>query len=209
MLLAPAEAATVRFNLSGAGISGKVALTYGAATDSKYPDAYEVTGITGKFSDTNSGVNIVDAQIGKLVPVNHATPHATNLLAPHDFSRFEVASGLPDGRGTLSFDNLFWPGGSPQTASDYPVHGGVLDIYGLMFRIGGGRVVNLWSNGDFGAGPDYGVAVATAGQALDYVGGVKVTPAPLPGSIWLLGSGLALALLMTRRRQPELALSAA
>ena len=55
------------------------------------------------------------------------------------------------------------------------MHGGILDIYGLLFDIGGGRVVDLWSNGDFsgtGAGPiDYGVAVATHDTALDYVGG--------------------------------------
>ena len=56
----------------------------------------------------------------------------------------------------------------------------ILNIYGLMFEIGGGRVVDLWSNGDFSgtdSGPiDYGVAVVTADTALDYVGGgVTVT----------------------------------
>ena len=66
--------------------------------------------------------------------------------------------GLPaPNNGFLSYDNLFYPGGSPQTASDYPFRGGCLDIYGLMFSIGGGRVVNtFWSNGDFsvtGSGP--------------------------------------------------------
>ena len=52
-----------------------------------------------------------------------------------------------------------------------------------MFNIGGGRVVDASSNGDFtgtGNGPiDYGVAVTTADTALDYVGpGVTVTPEP-------------------------------
>ena len=178
-------------------------MTYGTATDAKYPQAFEVTGISGTFSDSNNGLNIVNASIGPLEPIKHDTPEPTNLLAPHDFSRFAVAAGLaPENNGFLTYDNLFYPGGSPQTASDYPVHGGFLDIYGLLFDIGGGRVVDFWSNGDFsgtGTGPiDYGVAVATHATALDYVGGgVSVTPEP--GALGLLGSGL-LGMLVWRRR---------
>jgi hypothetical protein len=106
------------------------------------------------------------------------------LLAPLDFSRFAVAAGLsPQNNGFLTYDNLFYPGGSPPTASDYPVHGGFLDIYGLLFDIGGGRVVDFWSDGNFsgtGTGPiDYGVAGATHDTSLNYVaGGVSVTPEP-------------------------------
>lgn len=130
-------------------------------------------------------------------------PEATNLLAPNDFSRFAVATGLdPQANGFLTYDNLLYPDGSPATASDYPVHGGFLDIYGLMFNIGGGRVVDVWSNGDFtgtGNGPiDYGVAVATADTALDYVGG-GVTVTPEHSTLCLLGSGL-LGMLVWRRR---------
>ena len=88
----------------------------------------------------------------------------------------------PEGGGFLTYDNLYYPGGSPPTATDYQVHGGFLDIYGLLFNIGGGRVVDVWSNGDFsgtGTGPiNYGVAVATPATALDYVGGVSATPEP-------------------------------
>jgi hypothetical protein len=178
-------------------------LTYGTATDSKYPQAFEVTGISGTFTDTNNGLNIVNAPIGSLVPITHDTPEPTNLLAPNDFSRFAVTAGLPpENNGFLTYDNLFYPGGSPQTASDYPVSGGFLDIYGLLFEIGGGRVVDFWSNGDFsgtGTGPiDYGVAVATHAAALDYVsGGVSLTPEP--STIALIGGGL-LGLLIRRRR---------
>lgn len=97
----------------------------------------------------------------------------------------------------LTYDNLFWPGGSPPTASDYMAHGGFLDIYGLLFDIGGGRVVNFWSNGDYGSGADYGVAVATSARSLDYVtGGVVV---PEPGSLALLGAAIA-AFGVIRRR---------
>ena len=188
-----ASASTVTFTFAGGGVSGTVNLTYGAATDATYPDAFEVTGISGFFSDSNNGLNIVNAAIGSLVAINHATPEPTNLLAPNDFSRFAVAAGLPaQNNGTLSYDNLFWPGGSPQTATDYPFHGGFLDIYGLLFDIGGGRVVNLWSNGDFtgsGSGPiDYGAAVATSQAALDYVSGGVAASVPEPSTLLLLGA---------------------
>lgn len=190
-----ANAGTFDFSFTGPGVSGTVALTYGSATDAKYPQAWEVTGISGSFSDSNNGLNIVNAPIGSLVAINHATPEATNLLAPNDFSRFAVAAGLdPQSNGFLTYDNLVYPGGSPATASDYPVHGGFLDIYGLLFNIGGGRVVDVWSNGDFtgtGTGPiDYGVGVATSATALDYVGGGVVATTPEPATLGLLGTGL-------------------
>ena len=38
---------TVNFSFAGAGVSGIVQLTYGTATDGKYPNAFEVTGISG------------------------------------------------------------------------------------------------------------------------------------------------------------------
>ena len=202
-----ANAGTVNFSFAGPGVSGTIALTYGPATDGKYSQAFEATGISGTFSDTNSGLNVVNATIGQLVPINHATPEATNLLAPLDFSRFAVAAGLPpDNNGFLSYDNLFYPGGSPQTASDYPGQGGILDIYGLLFNIGGGKVANLWSNGNFGSGPiDYGVAVATTNTSLDYVGGgVSITPEP--GAFGLLGSGLLGMLVWRRASRSEAAL---
>jgi hypothetical protein len=197
-----ANASTFDFTFTGPGVSGSISLTYGAATDAKNPLAFEVTGISGTFSDSNNSLNIVNAPIGPLVPILIATPDLDNMLAPHDFSRFAVATGLPaDSNGFLTYDNLFYPGGSPPTASDYTVHGGFLDIYGLLFDIGGGTVVDVWSNGDFtgtGAGPiDYGVAVANSSTALDYVSG-GVTASPEPGPMILLGSGL-LAMLLWRR----------
>jgi len=184
-----ANASTFDFNFVGPGVSGSVQLTYGTATDSKYLNAFEVTGISGTFSDSNNGLNIVNAPILSLEPINYAIPDVTNLLAPHDFSKFLVATGTS--HGSLSYDNLLWPGGSPQTASDYPPHGGFLDIYGLLFDIGGGRVVDFWSDGTGnGIGPfPYGVAVATSATALDYVqGGVSITPEP--GTFVMLGSGI-------------------
>jgi hypothetical protein len=196
-------AQTFTFDFTGAGVSGKVVLTYGSATDAKYPQAFEITGISGSFSDSNNGLNLVNVPILSLVPINHATPEDTNLVAPNDFSKFVVVSGLP--HGVLTYDNLFWPAGSPQTASDYPFHGGFLDIYGLMFNIGGGKVVDLWSNGNFsGGGPgpvNYGVAVATADTALDYVdGGVVAVPEPSGYVLMLAGLGVLGSIVRRRKR---------
>ncbi len=199
-----AGAATFDFSFAGSGVSGSITLTYGPGTDATYPEAFQVTDISGTFSDSNNGLDIVNAAVGPLVPITRDTPEPNNLLAPNDFSRFAVATGLdPVNNGFLTYDNLFYPGGSPQTASDYPLHGGHFDIYGLMFSIGNGRVVNLFSFGTpTGAGPmPYGVAVATSAMALDYVGGVAAVPEP--GSVVLLGGGLLLVCLRygsTRRR---------
>lgn len=198
-----ANAASVGFNLVGPGVSGTIQLTYGPATDAKYGQAFEVTGISGTFTDTNNGLNLINVPILSLVPINNATPEVDNLLAPKDFSRFAVASGLSSqNNGFLTYSNLFWPNGSVQTASDYPFFGGVLDIYGLMFNIGGGKVVNFWSNGgpkpNSPAGPiEYGIAVATADRALDYTGGVAVVPEP--GTLAFIGAGV-IGLVAWRRR---------
>jgi hypothetical protein len=186
-----ASATTVDLAFSGSGITANIDITYGTVTDSKVSQGFVITGVSGTFSDSNIGIS--DASIRGLLAVNDATPEATNLLAPHDFSRFAVAEGLsPESHGFLTYDNLYYPGGSPATASDYPAAGGVFDIYGLMFRIGDGRVVDLWSNGIFGppgsAPIEYGVGVATVDSALDYVaGGVSAVPEPVNGALFLCG----------------------
>lgn len=199
-----ALAATADLAFSGNGISANIELTYGAVTDSKVRQGFVITAASGTFSDSTIGIS--DASIRGLVAINNATPDSTNLLAPDDFSRFTVAEGLsPDSHGYLTYDNLYYPAGSPPTATDYPAAGGALDIYGLMFRIGDGRIVDLWSNGIFGppgsAPIQYGAAVATLDAALDYVGGgVSAVPEPVNGALFL--SGLC-ALGLLWRRQPS------
>lgn len=201
---AQAQAATLDLSFSGGAVSGALAVTYGPETDAKYPGAFRVTGVSGTVSNATLGIE--GAAAGALVPVNDAEPDATNLLAPGDFSRFAVAAGLPpENRGSLSFDNLLWPAGSPQTATDYPFGGGVLDIYGLLFSIGDGRYVNLWSNGVLpGApGPDYGIAFVTSDEVLDYTGGLSLdagpAPVPVPASLGLILAALG-GLAALRRR---------
>lgn len=193
-LVSRADADTVvPFHFNGPGVSGSLTLTVGTTTDAKYSNAFEITGVSGTFTDTNNGLDIVDAPVS-LFPILSppSTPESTNLLAPHDFSRFAVATGLPAvNNGFLTYDNLFWPGRAPATASDFDGAGGFLDIYGLMFSIGGGTVVDLFNNGvgaitgiDYGG---YGVGVATSATTLDYVGGGVVTPEPSTWAMMILG----------------------
>ena len=198
LALAPlAHAATYNFSFTGPSVSGSVDMTYGTATDARYPQAIEITGASGTFSDANLGIS--NTAITGLVPITHSTPASDNHLAPADFSRFPVATGTQ--YGFLSFSNLFYPDGSPQTATTYPFHGGIFDIYGLLLTIGGGRVVDIWSNGvlPMTTFPDYAVAVATSASSLDYVSG-GVTPTPEPGTLCLLASGTLGAAVQLRRR---------
>jgi hypothetical protein len=185
----------------GAGVSGSLEITFGPGTDAKYPtSAFKITGVSGTFTDTNIGIS--DASVS-LFPILFppSTPELTNLLAPNDFSKFAVASGLPAmSNGFVTYDNLFWPGGAPATASDFDGAGGFLDIYGLMFTIGGGTVVDLFNNGvgaithiPYGG---FGVVVATSSTALDYVGGgvTASTPEPSTWAMMVLGfAGLGFA----------------
>src|SRR5271154_4983962 len=170
---------------SGGGGSGFLAKNFGPATGAKYPTtAFVITDVTGTFSDTNNSLDIVDAPVS-LFPILSppSDPESTNLLAPHDFSKFGVASGLPPlSNGFVTYDNLFWPGNAPATASDFSGHGSFLDIYGLAFTIGGGTVLDLFSNGIGFAPPGalFGVAVVTSETTLDYVpnGVAASTPEP-------------------------------
>lgn len=186
-----AVAIPIGFTINGPGVSGTITLTYSSGTDSRYPQAYQVTGAYGTFTDSNIG--LINAAIQGVVGLNRTSPEATNLLAPNDFSAYGVASGLPpENMGNIHYDNLFWPTGSPQTATDYPFFGGLFDIYGVLLDLGDGRALNLWSNGVLPRTSfvDYGVAVFTHEEALDYTGGVTVAQTPEPGTLALLGTGL-------------------
>ena len=207
---AGSSALTLGFDFAGPGVSGRIDLTYGSTTDAKYPsidfpeEAFVVTGISGRFTNTNKGLNIVNAPITRLAPLNVSSPSDYNLLAPDNFSKFYVAAGTNLDRGRLTYDNLVWPNGSPATASGAQwaeYKGGYLDIYGLLFEIDGGYTVNFWNVKD----NDYGLAVATAAQQYDYVAsGVSLSipgPQSVPGPLPILGVGAAFAYSRRLRRR--------
>jgi PEP-CTERM motif len=204
-----AEATTTTLNFTAPGVSGSVELTYGIATDAKYPSgmfpetAYEVTGIGGTFSDSNNGLGIVNAPIVGLYTLTKTGPaDPANVGAPADMSTIAVSDPsnlLPFGT-SVSYDNLYWPEGAPITAwvaMEWPFFGGPLDVYGVMFQINVGTAgapiiddVDLWFNGI--SAPvgtmGYGVAVLADGDTpvvLDYVAGS--VPEPSTWAMMALG----------------------
>jgi hypothetical protein len=221
--VAPVHAATATLDVALPGVSGTIELTYGTTTDAKYPSvtypetAYEITGISGTFSDSNYGLDIVDAPIVGLYTLNKSGPaDPLNVGAPADLSSIAVSDPkglLPFGL-SVSYDNLYWPDGAPVSAwvkAEWPFFGGPLDVYGVMFQINVGTAldpiyddVDLWYNGL--AAPvglqNYGVAVLADGDkptVLDYVaGGV---PEPSTWTMMALGfAALGFAGFRARRK---------
>jgi len=103
----PAGAATVPLHFNGPGVSGSLVLTVGTTTDAKYPDAFEITAVSGTFSDTNNGLDIINAAVGPLQPINFATPEPTNLRAPHDFSNSQSPPACRPRAAALSRMTIF------------------------------------------------------------------------------------------------------
>jgi hypothetical protein len=212
-LTCQASADTFSFNFAGLGVSGSIQLTYadnpnaGSNWPGNNPNvndpigSFVVTGINGNFSDANLGIS--NALITGIIPSNPQDPgELDNTYAPHSFGFY------PNGSAPgFSYDNLFYPNGSPQVAppDHYPFHGGYFDIYGLVFTIAGGDSVNLWSNGgDFA----YGIGVTDGTDVLDRA---TVTVAAVPeSSTWaMMILGFAGVGFMAYRRKSKPALMAA
>jgi hypothetical protein len=200
-----AQAESANFSFSGSGVSGSGTLTYNADG--------AITGITGLFSDTNTSTPI-NATITGLHAINPITPLPAGILAT-DFSRFATQNVPPESSGgtpgtSLSYDNMFYPNGSPVVCTDYPFSGGFLDVYGVLFNLSNGQVAGIWSNGiQPQVGLDYGAAVADATNTYDYVGGLSfdaapVRAVPLPAAAWMglstLGGLAGISLLRKRVR---------
>jgi hypothetical protein len=101
--------------------------TYGTATDAKYPSAgfpetaFELTGVSGTFSDSNHGLNIVNAPVVGLYTLPKTGPaDPSNTDAPADLSSIDPSdpSNLlpPFSFVAVTYDNLYWPGGAPVSA---------------------------------------------------------------------------------------------
>lgn len=201
----PAQASRSSYSFSGSGVSASGYFTYEASTVVGDPvGAYTITGIDGTFSDSNLG--LVDVAITGLVPIAPLTP-PKDAPFPGSFSEMAVTNAAPP-HTTISYDNLYYPGGSPITCPDYPGSGGLLDVYGLMFSLSNGNLVELWSNGVIPGSPaplDYGVYVVSVnvGNGTNTIidsqaGGVQLA-VPEPGSLCLVATGLLSALGWRRR----------
>ena len=201
-----ARAGSIDLSFDSQGVSGNLVLTYqpdpntgpiGTKPNTYDPvGAYVITGVTGTFSDSNKGLNIDNAAVTSLVASHPATPQdAVNNLAPHSFSIF--SSGV-------TYDDLYYPSGSPPAATNYPFGGGLLDIYGVMFQLSDGHFVDLYSNGygppDFAL--NYGVAVGSTDLKIDEVDGLQITAVPEPASwaMMVLGIGAIGGALRLRKK---------
>ena len=215
-LTCQASADTFTFNFAGSGVSGSIQLTYAENPNAgnNWPGnrpnvddpigSFVVTGITGNFSDSNLGIS--NAAITGIIPSNPQNPaELENTYAPHSFGFYPIANGTGLATG-FSYDNLFYPNGSPQVAppDHYPFHGGYFDIYGLVFAIEGGDSVNLWSNGNTPGGLAYGIGVTDGTDVLDYVT-VAAVPEPSSWALMLLGfAGVGFMAYRRRKSKPAL-----
>lgn len=169
------------------------------------PGAWKITGITGTFSDTTSGISM--AAITGLVPIHPANERDETFdpLVPASLSFIDFGTG--DSAGSLTYNNLHFPNGSPIDCA-YPFSGTFLDVFGMAFTVEGGYTVNVWGDGDVpGVGLTYGVGVTDGNRELSYAfQGVNAmaAPVPEPGSFALLGGGL-IGMFVWRKRSREAA----
>jgi hypothetical protein len=166
-------------------------------------NALAITGATGTFSDKALG--ITDVAITGLLATNPEPHFDADQAIPHSFGWYPAP-------GVVSYDNLFYVNGSPQTCTVPPPgnYGGFFDNYGVMFSLANGDVVDLYSNGDITAvgnppvtpGPNfYGVVVGYTdpinGFTPDYTsanGLVFAAPEPSTWAMMVLGfAGLGFA----------------
>lgn len=224
MAFAPqAHAGNIAFEFNGLGYTGSGVFTTAPNVEPADPNpncgmpgenacrhdpagAWMITGISGTFSDTTSGIS--NAGITGLVaikPANERDP-TFDPMVPVSLSFIDFGTGA--GAGALSYDNLYYPDGSPKVCSGWDPTGTFLDVYGVAFAVEGGYTVAVWGNGDVpGLGLTYGVGVTDGNTQLSYAfQGVNAVAAPVPepSTFALLGGGL-IGMLVWRKRSPRAA----
>ncbi len=157
------------------------------------PGAYRITGVPGKFTDAKVGLfNVAITGLIPTSPQNERDPMFDPLVPAS-------LSFLPSG---LSYNNLFFPNGSPIDCA-FPFSGTFVDVFGTAFTVAGGYTVDLWGDGNMGPGGalTYGVGVDLGANTIAYqFAGVGAT-VPEPLTLSLFGMGLAGAAAMRRRRR--------
>lgn len=198
-LATQSHAGTIPFVLGGAGLSGSGSITYGpdpVAGDA--PNALAITAMSGTFSDTNIGIT---GTITGVVAISPVSP-PKGAPFPNSFSYYTVTNPPPPDTA-ISYDDLFYSGvGSPDVCPGYPLFGGFLDIYGVIFTLSNGYSVDFYSNGGIpGVVPiSYGaVVIDPSDTVVDNVTGGVSAQVPEPGSLLLLGSFLIGAAALRRR----------
>ncbi len=201
-----ANASTFTFSFNGGGITSSGTITAVLAPDNlsgvSTPGTYQITGITGNFTDANDGIS--GAITGPYLPLSYVTGTTETTTNPVAFTT-----------AGLSYDDLLFPAGnSPADCPGYPFSGGDFDVYGVAFNIAGGYVGEFFSNGDLphSPGPVYAAADANSTVELDNpnAGGTNPGPvgvvgaftlSPEPGT-WLMAclSLAAAAALRLKRR---------
>lgn len=213
---AQAHATVVSFTFSGAGFNSSGQLTITPNTSPADPNsncgtagnnpcradpvgAYAITNITGTFTDAQDG--IFNAAITGLVPTSPTNERDAifDPLVPTSLSYIDYPGGA------LSYNNLFFPHGSPIDCN-FPFDGTFVDVFGMAFTVAGGDTAVLWGDGNmFGNGTTtYGVGVTDGTQGLAYVfAGINASATPEP-STWLMMlvgvGGLGLGLRRARRQ---------
>lgn len=191
--LAPcAHATPVQIGFNGGGASGHASLTVVPDTVSGDPSGAEaITNALGTFSDAYLGIN--NALITGVYALKFSIPVKPDDIpfVPKSYSYIPSVGGADLGIAA-SYDNLFYLDGSPQVCNpaEYPFSGGFLDVFGALFTLKNGDVVNLFS---YGAGLGFGLSVLTGSDSAGWstVDYDNVSAAvPEPSFLWLFGAGV-------------------